>query len=288
MVSSLLHRTGTIRGQALTAVVVLALLSGCSAAPQLSEPSAVLEEITYTEAMITLATRPGVQQRILMIQPEGKSKGILILFPGGDGTGHFKEGDRGFRLSNNFLVRSSHLFALEGFTSAIIDVPSDRPSGISDGFRTSPEHLREMRAVVSFFAETYRQPVYFVGTSRGTLSAAYVATALEGESVAGVVLTGAYEQIGSLPLERIRYPVLFVHHRDDGCRITPYAGARDLFRRVTTSRKKDFVTVIGGSPPLSKPCEALSTHGFLGKENEVVKAITDWLSGKPIFVTIGP
>ena len=83
MVSSLLHRTGTIRGQALTAVVVLALLSGCSAAPQLSEPSAVLEEITYTEAMITLATRPGVQQRILMIQPEGKSKGILILFPSG-------------------------------------------------------------------------------------------------------------------------------------------------------------------------------------------------------------
>jgi dienelactone hydrolase len=279
---------GAATKKAATIAMILTLLSGCAAAPQLSEPSAVLEEVTYTEAMITLSTRPGVQQRILMIQPEGKSKGILILFPGGDGAGHFKEGDRGFRLSNNFLVRSSHLFALEGFTSAIIDVPSDRASGMSDGFRTSPEHLREIRAVVSFFAETYRQPVYLVGTSRGTLSAAYVATALDGESVAGVVLTGTYEQIGSLPLERIRYPLLFVHHRDDGCRITPYAGARDLFRRATASRKKDFVTVIGGNPPLSMPCEALSTHGFLGKENEVVKTITDWLSGKPIFVTIGP
>lgn len=279
---------GAATKKAATIAMILTLLSGCAAAPQLSEPSAVLEEVTYTEAMITLSTRPGVQQRILMIQPEGKSKGILILFPGGDGAGHFKEGDRGFRLSNNFLVRSSHLFALEGFTSAIIDVPSDRASGMSDGFRTSPEHLREIRAVVSFFAETYRQPVYLVGTSRGTLSAAYVATALDGESVAGVVLTGTYEQIRSLPLERIRYPLLFVHHRDDGCRITPYAGARDLFRRATASRKKDFVTVIGGNPPLSMPCEALSTHGFLGKENEVVKTITDWLSGKPIFVTIGP
>lgn len=279
---------GAATGKAATIAMMLTLLSGCAAAPQLPEPSAILEEITYTEAMITLSTRPGVQQRILMIHPEGKSKGILILFPGGDGAGHFKEGERGFRLSNNFLVRSSHLFALEGFTAAILDVPSDRASGMSDGFRTSPEHLREIRAVVSFFAETYRQPVYFVGTSRGTLSAAYAATALGGEGVAGVVLTGAYEQIGSLPLERIGYPVLFVHHRDDGCRVTPYAGARDLFRRVTASRKKDFVTVIGGSPPLSKPCEAMSHHGFLGKEHEVVKAITDWLSGRAIFVTIGP
>lgn len=278
----------TISKKTVSAVFALALLSGCAAGPQLSEPSAMLEEITYTQAMITLSTRPGVQQRILMIQPEGKSTGILILFPGGDGAGHFKESGRGFRLSNNFLVRGSHLFALEGFTAAILDVPSDRPSGMSDGFRTSPGHLREMRAVVSFFAETYRQPIFLVGTSRGTLSAAYVATAIEEAGVGGVVLTGTYEQIGSLPLERIRYPVLFIHHRDDGCRITPYAGARDLFRRVTASRKKDFVTVIGGNPPLSKPCEALSYHGFLGKENEVVKAITDWLSGKPIFVTIGP
>ncbi len=279
---------GAIRRKAVPAAFVLALLSGCAAAPQLPEPSAVLEEITYTEAMVTLSTRPGVQQRILMIQPEGKSQGILILFPGGDGAGHFRETARGFHLSNNFLVRSSHLFAREGFTAAILDVPSDRASGMSDDFRTSPEHLREMRAIVRILAETYRQPVYFVGTSRGTLSAAYVATALEDATVRAVVLTGAYEQIGSLPLERIRYPVLFVHHRDDGCRITPYAGARSLFQRVTASRKKDFVTVIGSDPPVSKPCEALSYHGFLGKENEVAKAITDWLSGKPIFATIGP
>lgn len=270
------------------ALVALALLSGCAGGLQPPQPSVTLEETVYTQAVVTVPTRPGVQQRLLMIQPEGKSKGILILFPGGDGAGHFKESDRGFQLSNNFLVRSSHLFALEGFTAAILDAPSDRPSGMSDGFRTSPEHLRDVRAVVNFFAQNYRQPLFLVGTSRGTLSAAYVATALEEASVGGVVLTSTYEQIGSLPLERIRYPLLFVHHREDGCQVTPYGKARDLYQRMISNKKKDFVTVIGGDRPQSKPCEALSYHGFLGKENEVVRAIADWLSGKAIFATIGP
>lgn len=275
-----------VRRESLAAA--LALLSACAAGPQVAEPTAVVEDLVYTQAMVTLPTRPGVQMRILTVQPEGKSKGILILFPGGNGAGHFKQGGRGFALSNNFLVRSSYLFALEGFTAAILDVPSDRPSGISDGFRTSPEHLRDLRAVLRFFADIYRQPIYLVGTSRGTLSAAYAAAALSDAEVAGVVLTATYEHIEGLPLERIRFPALFVHHRDDGCGVTAYAKARDLFRRLAASRQKEFITVIGGSAPVSKPCEAQSYHGFLGKEAEVVKTITDWLSGKSVFLTIGP
>lgn len=269
-------------------LLMMPLLSGCFPSTQATQQAALPEESVLTQAVVTLATRPGVRQRILMIQPEGKSKGILILFPGGNGAGHFQESDRGFRLSNNFLVRSSHLFALEGFTAAIMDAPSDRPEGMSDGFRTSPEHLREMRAVVSFFAEKYPQPLFLIGTSRGTLSAAYLATALQEEGVRGIVLTSSYEQVGSLPLERIRYPLLFVHHRDDACEITAYAKTRELYERALSSAKKDFVTVTGGDRPVSKPCEALSYHGFLGKEHEVIKAIADWMSGKSINSTIGP
>ena len=69
-----------------------------------------------------------------------------------------------------------------------------------------------------------------------------------------------------------------------------------LLHRTGTIRGQALTAVVvlallsgcSAAPPLSKPCEALSYHGFLGKENEVVKTITDWLSGKPIFVTIGP
>ena len=59
-------------------------------------------------------------------------------------------------------------------------------------------------------------------------------------------------------------------------------------KRVTKSPKVDFIEVQGGDPPRSEPCEALSPHGFLGKEREVVAAITDWALGKPVPARIGP
>lgn len=267
--------------------VAVFLLSGCSVSPEPGHRFELVEGPVLTQAIITLPTRPGVQQRILIVQSEEESKGTLLLFPGGDGAGHFQESGRGFRLSNNFLVRSSDLFAQEGFTAAIVDTPSDHTSGMSDGFRTSPQHLGDIRAVVRFLASKDRRPVFLVGTSQGTFSVAYLATAIEEDRVQGIIFTSSYDQIGSLPLERIRYPVLFVHHRDDACRVTSYAAAQRLYNRFNSSAKKAFVTVGGGEQPISRPCEAQSYHGFFGKEREVVKVIAAWISGKETPSTIG-
>jgi len=52
-------------------------------------------------------------------------------------------------------------------------------------------------------------------------------------------------------------------------------------------RRYDFVEVRGGSCPQSDPCEALSYHGFLGMEDQVIQVITDWLSGKNVPSKIG-
>lgn len=121
--------------------VMALLLSGCAVRPGPGHQFELLEGPVVTQAIITLPTRPGVQQRVLIVQAEGESKGTLVLFPGGNGAGHFQESGRGVRLSANFLVRSSELFAQEGFTAAIVDTPSDLASGMSDGSRTSPQHL---------------------------------------------------------------------------------------------------------------------------------------------------
>jgi hypothetical protein len=42
-----------------------------------------------------------------------------------------------------------------------------------------------------------------------------------------------------------------------------------------------LISVSGGDPPKSDPCEAFSTHGYLGREEPVVAAISAWILGKP-------
>jgi len=66
-----------------------------------------------------------------------------------------------------------------------------------------------------------------------------------------------------------------VHHHQDGCQITPYAEAR------RQSDRYPLISVSGGKPPQSEPCEALSAHGYLGKEPETVEAIVHWMLKKP-------
>lgn len=258
---------------------IVILFSGCALDSDMPQVSVVPEGPTITRRVITVPTRPAVRQRILIVEAEGESRGTLILFPGGDGAGHFRETGSGFRLSSNFLVRSSDLFAQEGYAAAVVDVPSDRASGMSDGFRTSRQHIEDIRAAIDSLVQIRKGPIFLVGTSRGTLSAAFLATALEDHRVKGIVLTASYDYLESLSLERIRYPVLFVHHRDDACRVSSYAAARRQFGRMTSSPRKDFITISDGDRPTSGPCQALSYHGFLGKEKEAVRAIAQWLAG---------
>ena len=75
---------------------------------------------------------------------------------------------------------------------------------------------------------------------------------------------------GSIPS-----PLLFVHHLSDGCAYTPYSSAKQLADRYP------LVTVSGGLPPQSKPCEAMSEHGFLGREAGTVEAIARWMLKQP-------
>jgi hypothetical protein len=70
-------------------------------------------------------------------------------------------------------------------------------------------------------------------------------------------------------------PLLFVHHTEDACTYTPYQAAQRLSDRFP------LVSVSGGLPPRSGPCDAMSAHGYLGKEAETVQAIAQWMLKQP-------
>ena len=234
--------------------------------------------------IVVLPTRPGVKQQVLVVRPEEKAKGSVVLFMGGPGTTPFWKAGDGFNLAGNFLIRSTSLFTQQGFVAVLVEPPSDQSGGFGDIFRESPMHAKDIQVVVSHLAERGDTPVFLVGTSRGTLSVAYLAEELKSNHVKGIVLTSSMDNIS---LEKTDYPVLFVHHQEDECFVTTYANALQSYERVS-SPQKTFVTVRGGKPATGQECGPFAEHGFLGKESEVVKVITDWAQGKPIPDRVGP
>jgi pimeloyl-ACP methyl ester carboxylesterase len=153
---------------------------------------------------------------------------------------------------------------------------------MDDGFRTSRAHVEDVAAVVKDLRNRFPgAKIFLIGTSRGTLSAAYVGRSL-GEGVNGVILTSSvfYGGRGGIGLSgfdfgAIKAPLLFVHHVSDACRSCPYRDAASLGRSFA------LVSVSGGKPAESDPCEPFAPHGYFGREAETVKAMKDWMLGRP-------
>lgn len=253
-----------------TAVALFALLATAAAA--------------RAEDIVTLPTREGVTQSFLLTVPaDGKPAAAAILFSGSRGLIRLRNEDGRIQFSDgNFLVRSRQLFVERGVVAAVMDAPSDQPRGMDDWFRLDGKHATDITRVSE---ELHRRfpgiSVFLVGTSRGTISAAAAGRVL-GDAVTGVVLTATLflaarsgPGLSGFDFSTIRAPVLFVHHVDDGCRYTPYRDAKSLAARFP------LVTVQGGDPARSDPCEAFSAHGFLGKEPATVEAIVNWMLKKP-------
>lgn len=244
------------------------------------------------QEVLSVPTRPGVTVRVLLVAPDGEPAATLLMFPGGLGTNHFPERDGRIVLGGNFLVRTARIFAARGLLVAVIDTPSDRPQGMDDAFRMSKTHAEDAIKVLEALEARAPAPIYLAGTSRGTLSAAFLAASLRGPRVKGLVLTTSLGDSGrgrnravtvfDAPLKRITVPVLVVHHQQDACWASPFGAARALPAALSGSAKVDFVEVSGGDPPRSEPCEALAAHGYLGREREVVGVIADWIAGKPV------
>jgi len=237
-----------------------------------------------TQKVVDIPTRAGVTQRMVVLSPQAP-KAAVVLFAGGHGGLHiFPNGSFNWG-EGNFLVRSRQLFADQGLLVVVVDAPSDRqgPPFLS-GFRQRPEHAADVKAVIAWVREEAKVPVWLVGTSRGTQSAAFAATELTGpEGPDGVVLTSTIltdapgnRPVPAMPLERVRIPVLVVHHEQDGCRYCSFSDVSGLMDKLGTVPRKQLLSFKGGNNR-GDPCEAFAYHGFNGLESEVVAQISKWI-----------
>lgn len=239
---------------------------------------------TYgAEEVIDVPTRAGVTQRFLFLTP-AQPKAAAILFAGGHGglqitgNGKLTWGHR------NFLVRNAALLADQGIAVAVLDAPSDRqaPPHLS-GFRQSAQHADDVKAVIAWLRKRTGTRVWFIGTSRGTQSAAGVATRVAGnDGPDGLVLTATIlndsrsRAVPQMPLETLKIPVLVVHHEQDACRVTLFSDIPALMQKLAPLETKELVTFRGGADE-GPACEAMAYHGFNGLDKEVIERIAAWM-----------
>lgn len=241
-----------------------------------------------TPELVSIATPRGAKQAFIVIKPENPVAAV-ILFAGGHGGLGLKSASTMTWGAGNFLVRSREAFAGQGLMVAVIDAPSDHPQGMSAVFRMGSDHAGDIGAVAAYLKGQAKIPVWLVGTSMGTFSAAGGAIAAKG--VDGLVLTSTITRskpdwkiapshpdgVASMALGRVTVPAFVLSHRKDGCDITPAGDTPKLTKRLAQSRKVDSAILDGGSPPQSEPCEAKSQHGFLGIEGEAVAVIANFV-----------
>lgn len=243
------------------------------------------------QEIVALSTRPGVTQSYFLTSIPKNLQAVALLFPGSGGLIQLRSENGKPRFNQgNFLVRSRSEFIKRGVAAAILDAPLDQQGGwgMSDEFRLGDAHFTDMTAVIGDLEKRFPGvPLFLVGTSRGTISAAALGAKL-GQRAAGVVLTSSmFRQapknsqepgpgLSRFDFTTIKIPLLFVHHVSDQCGSTPYAEAARLTDRFP------LITVFGGASPQSGPCEAFSQHGFLGKESDTVEQIVNWMLKRPM------
>ena len=243
--------------------------------------------IQASEKVIDIPTRPDVIQRFVYLTPENP-KAAVILFAGGHGGLQISQSGTFTWGKGNFVVRTRHQFVEQGLSVAVIDAPSDRQSSpFLGGFRQKPEHVEDIKAVIAWLKKQTNVPVWLVGTSRGTQSAAFIATQVGSKDGGpdGLVLTSTIlsedkgRPVPKMPLKKITIPVLVVHHEQDGCKHCSYSEIPRLMKKLTAVPRKELITVKGGENR-GDPCAAYAYHGFNGLEREVVGQIASWILAK--------
>lgn len=238
------------------------------------------------QKVVDIPTRPGVSQRMLVLSPLNP-RAAVILMPGGHGGLQISPDGAVAWGAGNFLVRTRQLFADQGFLVAVVDAPSDRQRWpFLAGYRQTPEHVADIKGVIAWVRDQGKVPVWLIGTSRGTQSAAYIATELGGaEGPDGLVLTSTIltdtkgRPVPAMPLEKLRIPVLVFHHQQDGCSSCALSEMPALMEKLKNSPRTQLLTFSGGENR-GDPCEAFAYHGFNGLERDVVGKIAEGVLGK--------
>jgi alpha/beta superfamily hydrolase len=249
--------------------------------------------IDLVEKLVTVNLEDGVQQGALSkIKGAEKQEVLFVLIPGHPSI--FKPEFSGdlinpkSRLYGNFLVRSREYLIDDKTMTLIVDCYSKFNDLCTQNYQASRQrfnHIKKLIDQVKSDNPTINQ-VWLVGTSFGTITSGY--SALYGKDYFnGVVHTAtidptaenSYVALSKLNYKEISIPQLFVHHKNDACEKSKY----EYIENLTKSMEIPLMSVTGGYGWKGGACDAISPHGFKGKEEQVMKEILNMIKSKNII-----
>jgi hypothetical protein len=227
----------------------------------------------------------GATDRVLLLQPDQQPAAALVMLPGGNGVVGI-DGAGNIATTGNFLVRTRNAWVKQGFAVAIPDTPSNHADTLF-GVRLTAEYADTLRQVIDTVRAKTDAPVWLVGTSQGTNAAVNTASRIARGEIAGLVLTSSVTEAGrtaelretvfGADLAAIDVATLIAYNTDDKCALTPVGDVTRLKAALIKAPRVEILSFSGGLPPKSKPCEAMSAHGFYGIEPAVVARISQWI-----------
>ncbi len=227
-------------------------------------------------------TRPGVIERVKIVKPP-RATAIVVLLPGGGGILAMSPDGTPQEKNNSFTTKAAPLFAKRGFIVALVDAPSDHlhegARGI-ESFRGTAEHAQDLGAVIREMRQLAPLPVWVVGTSQSSTSAANVAARLGRDGPDGIVLTstGAVIQKLSVDIGSISVPTLIVRNDKDVCPRSTASVSLWVYNTLHAKGvKSEYLTVSGGGPVQGDPCGGHYYHGYFGIEDQTVDLIANWI-----------
>lgn len=233
-----------------------------------------------SESVIT-ASLPGrsISALVTHWREHDEFRRAVLLMPGYPGIMKLRSVDD-YALKGNFLLRSRQSWLDRETVVFAVDAPSDQWTGFSGAFRASERYAEDIRELVGVIRQRYGlMPLAVVGTSEGSVSAYFAARAVPRPDTKVIFTNSVFLSSSNVPglseldFERYGLPMLWVHHADDPCRLTPYAEAQRLAQKTGTP----LITVKSGNAGRGPACQPFTQHGFIGVEAQTVQAMKTWL-----------
>ena len=212
------------------------------------------------------------------------AKAVLMLIPGGEGHVGLKPGQTEHRYHQfQTLQRLTDPALTSGqFDLVLLDSPAPlSPNQRYPAARGGIEHMIRIESAIRFYREKTGLPVWLMGHSNGGISLTeFLKHARKNNRVdliGGMVVSAVRNE--SHFEEPIGFPMLFIHHQQDGCSSTTLSASYRNYEKVKAfiTAPVDFVTVRGGQAESRDPCRS-GFHMYFGAAEEVARLLDDFMS----------
>lgn len=185
----------------------------------------------------------------------------------------------GSRLTGNFLIRARRFLPDSSIATLIVDCHSESGDQCSSTYQASKERQEDVDKLIAEVKKLTPSltEVWLVGTSMGTISSSFLplhhpaayAGAIHTAAITDPYVRNSYKELGNFDYKKPAGLHFFIHHVNDPCSLTSYASAKIISEKYNAP----LIAVSGGSGFQGGACEALTQHGFRGKEKEVMTEI---------------